>query len=685
MTRVLFVIPGLGTGGAERSLLEELPGLVQQGIDPVVACFHERREGVHDDVASSGIALHVVKGPLRDRFRHVTELARHVKPDLIHTSVYEADVAGTLAGTLLGTPVVSTLVNTAYDAARLKDPSVSMVSLEAHRAIDIALARRRVGHRALTQAVKSSSCRRLYIDPSTVTVIPRGRDVASLRFSAAQRRRAREALGLGPGDFAVGHVGRHEYQKGVDTLVSAMALVRRRQPQARLFQAGREGAHTDAIRRAADAAGLGNDGVVFLGHRQDVGSAILPALDLFAFPSRYEGLGGAGLEAMAAGLPIVASDIEVLREVLGSAASFVPSDDPQRLAQAIEGIIAARLTIPVRSSIERAGMYDIAHVTDHVADWLHAMAAEAQPRTAVPVRSRVRSAADRILSSSIVSGASWRWLPGELRVLAYHGVPDAGLFESQLDLICATAAPVSMSDVVAATNGESLPDRAVLVTFDDGDPTVLDHALPLLSERDMPAACFVIGGLVDSALPFWWAEVADHLANGVRAPAGYPATSDGLVASLKAVPDVERRRVIDHLRDARGLVPEQRNLTSEDLWAMERSGMEIGNHTLTHPCLDMCDESTIHSEISGSDGRLADILGHRVATFAYPNGNTDPRVLEAVRKVGYDAAFLFDHRVTRLDRPLAISRLRANATDSLERLGAVLSGAHATVNAARAR
>lgn len=330
-------------------------------------------------------------------------------------------------------------------------------------------------------------------------------------------------------------------------------------------------------------------------------------------------------------------------------------------------------------------MYDIAHVTDQVADWLHKMADETKPRTAVPVRSRVRSGADRILSSSIVSDASWRWLPGELRVLAYHGVPDASLFARHLDLICATATPVSMSEVVAATSGASLPDRAVLVTFDDGDPTVLDHALPLLSERSMPAVCFVIGGLVDSALPFWWAEVADHLAHGVRAPSGYPATSDGLVAALKKAPDAERRRVIDHLRDGRGLVPEQRNLTAHDLWAMERSGMEIGNHTLTHPCLDMCDASTIHSEISDSDRRLADILGHRVATFAYPNGNTDQRVLEAVRKVGYDAAFLFDHRVARLDQPLALSRLRANATDSLERLGAVLSGAHATVNAMRAR
>jgi glycosyltransferase involved in cell wall biosynthesis len=103
--------------------------------------------------------------------------------------------------------------------------------------------------------------------------------------------------------------------------------------------AGRRGSvspRLDAVLR-----GTGLDGEVrFLGHRDDV-PEVLAAADLFVFPSLLEGLGGALIEAMALGLPIVASDLPAVREVVeeGANALLVPPGSPGRLADAMRALI----------------------------------------------------------------------------------------------------------------------------------------------------------------------------------------------------------------------------------------------------------------------------------------------------------------------------------------------------------
>jgi peptidoglycan/xylan/chitin deacetylase (PgdA/CDA1 family) len=298
---------------------------------------------------------------------------------------------------------------------------------------------------------------------------------------------------------------------------------------------------------------------------------------------------------------------------------------------------------------------------------------------------RVRSAADRVLSSGPVRGLAWRLLPGDVRILTYHDVPDAAQFASHLDLITSECTPVSLDDVIdAVQRGRSLPSRATLITFDDGDVSVHRHATPMLASRGLPSVCFVIAGLVDSTNAFWWAEVRDHLDHGVPSPAGYPSHPDALIARLKRVPDLERRQLIACLREGRGEQTHQDNLTSSDLLVMEASGMSVESHSVTHPCLDQCTTSTIETEVGDSRAHLSEILGRPVRAFAYPNGNHDRRVRHAARSAGYGLAFAFDHAVMRLSQPpFELSRLRVNARSSPERLLAVLSGAHPAVHRIR--
>jgi glycosyltransferase involved in cell wall biosynthesis len=90
---------------------------------------------------------------------------------------------------------------------------------------------------------------------------------------------------------------------------------------------------------------------MFLGDRRDV-SDLLRASDVFVFPSLYEGLGGAVLEAMATGLPVVASRVPAVEEVLGDTGYLVEPDEPSELAQVLQGV----LDIPDRAAAGRRGL-----------------------------------------------------------------------------------------------------------------------------------------------------------------------------------------------------------------------------------------------------------------------------------------------------------------------------------------
>jgi glycosyltransferase involved in cell wall biosynthesis len=149
-------------------------------------------------------------------------------------------------------------------------------------------------------------------------------------------------LGLDDDAEVLVAVGRQEYQKGHRHLIDAFPAVIAARPRARLLIAGREGhASRDLVSQIA-ALGLEKE-ITMLGHREDV-TDVVAASDLFVFPSLYEGLGGALIEAIGLGLPVVASDIAAIREVVrqGENADLVPPADSAALARAIVGLLSDR-------------------------------------------------------------------------------------------------------------------------------------------------------------------------------------------------------------------------------------------------------------------------------------------------------------------------------------------------------
>lgn len=335
--RVLYVIDSLAGGGAEHSLAAMAPHLVAGGIDLEVAYLQER-SGLHEQLRAAGVRLFSLagEGGRAGWVRRARRLILERRPALVHTTLFEADLAGRTAAFLTRTSVVSSLVNDAYGPHHVHDPGLNPWKVRAAQLADLLTARFVRRFHAISGAVADSMSRRLLIPPDRIEVIPRGRDPVSLGVRTPTRRAAvRGRLEVPESTPLIVAAARHEWQKGLDVLLEAMPRILAQVPDAHLLIAGREGRATPRLIHVCMRLGLANR-VSFLGPRGDVPD-LLCAADVFVLASRWEGLGSVLIEAMALETPIVATDLPAVREAVGGSgvAVLVPPDDPAALASGV--------------------------------------------------------------------------------------------------------------------------------------------------------------------------------------------------------------------------------------------------------------------------------------------------------------------------------------------------------------
>jgi glycosyltransferase involved in cell wall biosynthesis len=312
---VLYLIDSLAVGGAERSLASMAPNLVAAGVRLDVAYLRER-SGVHDELREGGATLFALDGPggRAGGLRRVRRVLGERRPDLVHTTLFEADLLGRIAGRLARVPVVSSLVSEGYGDAHVSEPGLRRWRVRAAQAADAATARSVVRFHVPAEHIADTMARRLRVPRDRFDVVPRGRDPEVLGRRSEDRRRAvRARLELGDDVPMILAIARQEHAKGLDVLVDAFGSVRSERPDARLLVAGGEGNATPHLRERVARGDL-DGAVVFLGSRRDVPD-LLSAADVFVLPSRREGLPGVLLEALALETPAVASDLPAVREV----------------------------------------------------------------------------------------------------------------------------------------------------------------------------------------------------------------------------------------------------------------------------------------------------------------------------------------------------------------------------------
>jgi len=367
---ILHVIDTLQTGGTESQLVRTLPRLDPQAFRQVVCLLRDvswptwlATNGVETYPLGLSSKNSIIRGVWRLR-----RIIDRVRPDLLHTHLFEATLIGRLAGRWARLPVVTTLVNTPYaEQWRRDDPRLNRLKVELVRVVDAATASWTIQYIAISEVVRRFAVQDQRISPDRITVIHRGIAVDELPvFTAEQVQQVRQSLGYAPSDFLVLNVGRLVPQKGQQYLIAAMAQLRNVLPQARLAIAG-EGRQRAALEAQIRARGL--EGVArLLGDRRDV-AALLAAADAFAFPSVSEGFGVALLEAMAFGTPCITSDLDIVREVAGTESVVLV---PPRSADALADAVVALARDPERrrqlsaAAQRRARTFDLNGAARHL-------------------------------------------------------------------------------------------------------------------------------------------------------------------------------------------------------------------------------------------------------------------------------------------------------------------------------
>lgn len=317
--RVLFLV----NVAAVTSVPVDLAGaLARRGAEVEVIAFYDgagRRP-------SEGAARSLAARSAHDlgAWRRLGAILRGQRPDVLHLHHTASSVAGALLGRRHGVPA---LVKTEhYDHGRARPGQA------AANALVLGLVDRVVTNSRATLA-SFRPWERLLARGKAVTV-HNGVDLARIE-AAANGTGARHRREISPSSFLVGSVGRLIPVKRFDLLLEAVATARARVPGLELVIAGggpREADLRDRVRR------LGmRDRVRLTGEigRRDV-YELLGGLDLFVVSSRSEGFCNAAVEAMAAGVPVLCSDIPALREVVGDAGTYAAAGDPGAFAAGIE-------------------------------------------------------------------------------------------------------------------------------------------------------------------------------------------------------------------------------------------------------------------------------------------------------------------------------------------------------------
>jgi glycosyltransferase involved in cell wall biosynthesis len=318
------------------------------------------RPGLQAEFEAAGVALHCLDGPggRAGWARRATQLLRRRRPDLVHTTLFEADIAGRVAAVLARTPVVTSLVTVMYGPEHYGNPGLRRWRLAADQVADGVTARAVRRFHAVSSTVAEALGRRLRLDPKRIDVIPRGRDPKKLGVRSTERRaRARAGLGVETQTPLLLAVARQDQAKGLDVLLRAVPAILAAVPRARLFVAGRSGNQSAELQRLVADLAVGS-AVRFLGPRDDVAD-LLCAADLFVLPSRREGSPGSLLEAMALGTPAVVSGLREVREVVDEhAAWLVPSERPEALARAVGSALSDPDAAGARAEVARQVFFD---------------------------------------------------------------------------------------------------------------------------------------------------------------------------------------------------------------------------------------------------------------------------------------------------------------------------------------
>jgi glycosyltransferase involved in cell wall biosynthesis len=339
--RVLALIDSLGTGGAEFLLGDFAARAPDGGIDLSVAYLHARGDHGLRRLRAGGVeAVHVpvtsLVGP-----GGLWRIRRHlatVRPEILHTHLGTSDFLGGLAARSLRLPAVSTVHVMEWPRDRRNDVKVQLISA-ARRACMARVI-------AVSEPAGRWMLEHRWARPRQLVTVHNG--VAGVPRPGAGRP-VRRALGIAEDALVVAMLSVIREGKGHDVAIAAVARRRARVPGRELVVGG------DGEGRARLEALTARDaGVTFAGHREDV-MEVLDAADVLLHPSRIDAFPGALLEAMAAGVPVVASAVGGIPDIVDHGGTGVLVSPPLTSAVVADALAPLLADAGLRVELARRG------------------------------------------------------------------------------------------------------------------------------------------------------------------------------------------------------------------------------------------------------------------------------------------------------------------------------------------
>ncbi|MBA2737387.1 MAG: glycosyltransferase [Pyrinomonadaceae bacterium] len=317
--KILHIVPTLGSGGAERQLVDVVCNTSSENFSHTV-CIIGQDDFFSPAIKQKGykvINLNLSgKRPWLQAAKRIVPIIHEQKPDIIHSWLYDAHITARLS-LLAGRrriPLLSSLQNSDYEQETIAAGNWSPKKVGILRLIDKFSAGVSKPHFvACSNFVANSYIKKLGIARSQMSVIYNSVDPQTLVCESDDSQKIRRSLKIPADGFVYLNIGRLDPQKGQTYLLLAFHKVLREVPQAYLVIIG-TGSLETSLKELAKSLKI-EDRVFFLGVRSDIG-ACLEMADAFVFPSLFEGLGIVLVEAMSKRLACIASRLDVLEEVI---------------------------------------------------------------------------------------------------------------------------------------------------------------------------------------------------------------------------------------------------------------------------------------------------------------------------------------------------------------------------------
>jgi len=328
--KVLHIISKLPIGGVENQLLLVLKNYDREKFQPFVCSLSEKGE-IGQEIEKIGIKVFALN-KLKHTFdysiiKDICDIIKRERIQIVRTHQYHANFYGRIAAKKSKVPCIVASVHNVYT----RDKKLH------RRIINRFLARFTDKIIAVSEEVKMDILKYDRISEDKVQVIYNGVDLNAFNESF-DKEQIKSKLGINPNVPVIGTVGRLTEQKGHIYLLQAILKLKHKFPDIKVLIVG-DGPLMDELKSYTSSSGLSNN-VIFTGFRRDI-PALLSIMDIFVFPSLWEGLPNALIEAMASGKAIIASNLPQIKEVLDSdgLGILVPPKDSDSISQSINFLL----------------------------------------------------------------------------------------------------------------------------------------------------------------------------------------------------------------------------------------------------------------------------------------------------------------------------------------------------------